>query len=134
MPLIHIACIYGSGSSKRYLFLRKLKEDAYTWFEEDSNGEENETSISGHNVEEALRLAKAHWKNDSYRTIICGFRYTLPERDEHGINALFCQMVKSYSSPNGIYNDPEVGHPCIVQNASTEAKDLWARLLRENKL
>jgi hypothetical protein len=133
-PLIHIACINDSDSPKKYLFLRKTADDLYNWFEEMNSKEEKQTSVTGQTIEEAIRKARRHWKNASFRSIICGFRYTLPERDEHGINALFSQMVVSYSSPNGIYLDSELGHPCIVQNASQEARELWKRLTVENKL
>ena len=64
----------------------------------------------------------------------CGFRYTLPERDEHGLNALFNQMVASYSSSNGVYFEQELGHPCIVQNASIQARLLWKKLKQANRL
>lgn len=133
-PLIHVARISEPGSSKKYLFLRKVKDDQYTWYQDIPNEEEKETPISGNTVEEALRLAHRHWKNNAFRTVICGFRYTLPERDEHGTNALFSQMIKSYSSSNGIYLDPELGHPCVVHNASSEARDLMERLTKEKKL
>jgi len=93
----------------------------------EDNAGEQATTVSGETVEEAMRLAARHWQKDSFTTVICGFRYTLPERDEHGINALFHQMVASYSSMNGVYYDEELGNNCFVQNASDEAIRLWKR-------
>lgn len=130
--LIHIGCIFKKGGN-RYLFLRKLDPHTFSWFEFE-NGEEVETPIRGIHIEEALQLANKHWKNEYFRTLICGFRYTLPERDEHGINALFHQMVASYSSLNGVYFDEEIGCNCFVQNASEEAKNLWKQLKANEKV
>jgi len=125
--LIHVACIFAQGRW-HYLFLRKNGEGHFTWHQELQSQHEEETPVSGHTIEEALRLAVRQWKEQSFRTLQCGFRYTLPERDEHGINALFHQMVASYSSSNGIYYDEELGNNCFVQNASDEAQKLWKRL------
>lgn len=108
--LIHVA---RKGST--LYFLRK-KGDDFVWFEG-----ENETPIVSKNIEEAIRLANRKWH---FRMLACGFRYTLPERDEHGNNALFYQMAASQKTLTGVYFDEELGHPCIVQNASGEALDL----------
>jgi hypothetical protein len=135
LKLIHAACIQPQGSQlPRFLFLRKKDEHTFAWFEEMPNNNEVETSIAASNIEEAIRLATLQWKKDSFRTIICGFRYTLPERDEHGINALLHQMAASYSTINGVYYDEELGNNCFVQNASSEARSLWQRLKNEKRL
>lgn len=126
--LIHAAQIFGSDGRLRYLFLRKTGDLSFTWFEEQPDQTEKETTVGAATIEEALRLAAREWKRDSFRTVFCGFRYTLPERDEHGMNALFHQMVSSYGSMNGIYYDEELGNNCFVQNASMQARDLWQRL------
>ncbi|MEI8125171.1 MAG: hypothetical protein WCG42_05410 [Parachlamydiaceae bacterium] len=123
--LIHAARCFVNGSW-HYLFLRKESDNSFVWSMEDNAGEQA-TTVSGETVEEAMRLAARHWQKDSFTTVICGFRYTLPERDEHGINALFHQMVASYSSMNGVYYDEELGNNCFVQNASDEAIRLWKR-------
>jgi hypothetical protein len=128
--LIHVACIFIQGRW-RHLFLRKATEEHFTWYQELQPETEEETPVSGHTIEEALRLAARHWKEQSFRMLHCGFRYTLPERDEHGINALFHQMIASYSSSNGIYYDEELGNNCFVQNASDEAYQLWKRLSKK---
>lgn len=132
--LIHIGRIYIEGQWS-YLFLRKNAHGHFTWFQEQNNLQnEIETPVSALTEEEALRLAPRYWRNQSFNTLICGFRYTLPERDEHGINALFHQMVASYSSSNGIYYDDELGNNCFVQNASDEALNLWKRLKDQKRL
>lgn len=131
--LIHVARVFTKGQWK-YLFLRKDPNGHFTWHEEIDQKEEKPTEVSGQTIEEAIRLAPRHWKNQSYNNLLCGFRYTLPERDEHGINALFHQMVASYSTGNGIYYDDELGNNCFVQNASDEAYKLWQRLKVQNRL
>lgn len=132
--LIHIARFFPSDGKWHYLFLRTTAQGHFTWYEEDEEQGEAETPVSGTTVEEALRLAAKYWRPQSFCTVICGFRYTLPERDEHGINALFHQMVASYSSMNGVYYDEELGNNCFVQSASTESYDLWQRLKKQNRL
>lgn len=125
--LIHAARIFTKGKWN-YLFLRKNGEGHFAWYEEIEPHKEVETPVAAKTIEEALRLAPKQWKNHSFNTLICGFRYTLPERDEHGINALFYQMAASYSSSNGIYYDEELGNNCFVQNTSEEALQLWQRM------
>jgi hypothetical protein len=126
--LIHVARIQNGSPIPTYLFLRKLNPQLYTWFEQGKNDAETETSVSASNAEEAMRLAYRHWQNHSFRMLNCGFRYNLPERDEHGINALFHQMVASYSSSNGIYFDEDQGNNCFINFASEEARKLWKKL------
>lgn len=124
--LIHIAKIIQDGGW-RMIFLRKVNPRQFTWFT--TTGEqEKETSVTADNIEEALRLAAHTWKEDAFTTFNCGFRYTLPERDEHGLNALFWQMAASYSSSSGVYYDEELGCNCIVHNAPSESRNLWKQL------
>ena len=123
--LIHVACIQGMDGGIHYLFLRKTDSHRFAWF---SGMDEQPTPVEGQNIEEAIRLAYRYWSFDAFRTLHCGFRYTLPERDEHGQEALFHQMTASYSSMNGVYYDEELGNNCFVQNASIEARNLWQRL------
>jgi len=122
--LIHVACIYVQGKGKQYLFLRQIEPYHYIWFHEVSAKTENETTVWSATVEEAIISAYQVWKHQEIRTLHCGFRYTLPERDEVGTNALFHQMAASYASMNGIYFDEDLGSNCIVQFASIEARDL----------
>lgn len=126
--LIHIARIQLQKQGTVYLFLRQIEPYRYIWFREDQPGIETETIVWGGTIPEALLAGYQAWKLDDIRTLRCGFRYTLPERDEVGINALFYQMAASYSSMSGVYFDEELGSNCIVQFASVEARDLWRRL------
>ncbi len=132
--LIHLACIQEKGKGNILLFLREVQPLKYQWFKEDAPNQEVATSICTDNLEEALRLAPQFWKNNSFRTIICGFRYSLPERDEHGVNALFHQMAASYASSTGVYFEEELGHNCIVHFASREARDLLKTLQLQGRL
>lgn len=131
--LIHVARFQPRDGRIHYLFLRQQGPKNFVWFEKEDglNSSEKETSVSGPTIEEAMRLAHRFWKDVSFRTLVCGFRYTLPERDEHGINALFHQMLASYKSPTGIYFDEELGHNCIVQRASSEALEIGKILERK---
>ncbi len=129
--LIHIGFIYTKDKGKCRIFLRKIEANRYVWFVENGNLEESETNVQAATIEEAIRLGRNQWKDQFFRTLNCGFRYTLPERDEHGMNALFYQMVASYGSSNGIYFDDELGHNCFVQASSLEARKIW-KILQEN--
>lgn len=126
--LIHIAKITAADGSRKLVLLRKHSPHLFTWFLEENEQDEAETPVSGSTIEEAIRLANKYWKKDDITPLGCGFRYTLPERDEHGMNALFHQMVASYSSMTGVYFDEELGNNCFVQNASNEARNVWKRL------
>lgn len=132
--LIHVGQYVLPKSGKRLLFLRQKDPTFYAWYERQQDNSEVETVLGATNTEEALRLAHKNWKIYFFQTIICGFRYSLPERDEHGSNALFHQMVSSYSTSNGVYFDQDVGHNCYVQAASQEALSLWHELKKEGKL
>lgn len=127
--LMHVARIYTAGGVWRWLYLRKSAQGHYIWTAVDGEGQESDTPISADSAEEAIRLARRHWIDEFFDTLRCGFRFTLPERDEIGSNALFHQMVSSYSTMNGVYLDEELGHQCIVHDASQEALDLWKRLV-----
>lgn len=134
MKLIHVASIRPQKQGIVYLFLKQMDTYRYVWFREDEPGIETETSIWGGTAEEAIAAALKYWKIDLIETLNCGFRYTLPERDEVGHNALFHQMISSYSSSNGIYFDEELGANCTVNNASLEARLLWKRLQENNQI
>lgn len=130
--LIHIATAILPKRGKSLLLLRKEGDRDYTWFID--GAVEERSDVKGMTVEEAMRAAYCRFRLNSFKTVACGFRYTLPERDEHGMNALFHQMKASYSSINGVYYDEELGHNCFVQNASDEAIALWKKLKGENRL
>lgn len=129
--LVHVGKYLPYRKGPRYLYLRKRSLQHYVWYEKEGD-QEVETEVDAPSIEEAMQLAHKTWKNNAFRTVICGFRYTLPERDEHGMNALFHQMAASYSTPNGVYFDEELGHNCFVQSASREALDIWNKI-RESK-
>lgn len=132
--LIHLACILSSGDpNPRYLLLKQLDQQSFGWFEK-TVAEEVAQPITAITIGKAILKARQHWKNDSFRTVNCGFRYTLPERDEHGMNALYYQMVASYSSSNGIYFDEEAGYNCFVNFASQEALSLWSQITANKPL
>jgi len=126
--LIHVVRIQIKGKGAIYLFLRQVEPYRYVWFREDQPGLEIETTIWSGTVGDALIAAYKNWLTDDIYSLNCGFRYTLPERDEVGTNALFHQMVASYSSMSGVYFDEELGSNCMVQSASNEARNLWKRL------
>jgi hypothetical protein len=128
--IVHVGRITAQGKSPCYLLLRQESPTSYVWYELLDNGQQGPTPVGGTSTVEALQKARRHWRLRAFRTVGCGFRYTLPERDEHGKNALFYQMVASYATPNGVYFDEEVGHPCFVNFASLEARELWDRLKR----
>lgn len=131
--MIHAAKIQTSsgGRSWTYLLLKQMEEHHFAWTMFSATGEEAATPVAAYSIEEALRAARSYWKEEAFRTLHCGFLYALPERDEHGNNALFCQMVNSYSSPNGIYFEEQFGHNCLVQFASQEALELWRKLTKK---
>ena len=107
-----------ANSSDGRLYLRKVEPKLFKWFQD-----ETDTGIQSDRVIEAIRLASEKWK--SFKLLNCGYIYTLPERDEHGNNALFSQMAKSLDSPNGIYFDEDLGHNCIVHQIPLESARLY---------
>lgn len=132
--VIHAARILAQGGEVRYLLLRQCGDQQFSWFEFHGGETESATPVTGQTIEEAIRLARPFWRQQSFRMVNCGFRYTLPERDEHGLNALFHQMAASYSAFNGVYFDADLGNNCFVNFASDEARALWKTLKEVNKL
>jgi hypothetical protein len=127
--LIHVGRIQNSKKGVEYLFLRKDTENIFTWYRE-KNETEEETNLSADSISLAIQTASKYWMDNSFRTLRCGYRFELPERDEHGCNALFHQMATSYSSSGGVYLDEEISQSCIVKNASSEALELWNALVK----
>lgn len=130
--LIHIGSLFSKGK-KRLLLLKAISPTQYKWFELD-NQNETETEIEGTTIRDAIQKARKFWKNDSFQSLNCGFIYTLPERDEHGIDALFQEMHASYSSPNGVFYNDTLGHNCFVQNASLEALALRKEFMQNKRI
>lgn len=132
--IIHVGKIFGEDGLMHYLLLKQTESNSFKWSQCTTDLIESETGISAPSISEAIRLAKCHWKERYFQPLNCGFRYTLPERDEHGMNALFYQMTAAYSSMNGIYFDEELGNNCIVNFASDEAKQLWKKMKSANMI
>lgn len=121
-PLIAVASIR-EGHDRKLLFLKKLENHLFQWFKEDQP-----TDIQGDFWSQAICLAYRKWKSEDFQMLPCGMVFTLPERDEHGNNALFYQMAKSLESMNGIYYDENFGSNCIVQQIPTESKEIYLKL------
>lgn len=134
MPkLMHIGKI-STERGTTFLHLRQLDPKIYRWFRVDPTGNEIETEVVSDTIEESIRQASRFWHKDHYSSVGCGYRFTLPERDEHGNNALFYQMSSALQTINGIYFDEELGHFCQVRQIPLVAKELWKRLNKENRL
>lgn len=131
-PLIHVGIIF-TDKGNQYLFLRKKEPNLFSWFIQD-NDKENETEVNADSIQVALQKARRYWKPNWFKTLNCGFRYALPERDEHGMNALFYQMAASYQTSNGIYFDEELGHDCFINFASLQARSLLHDLKNQGRL
>lgn len=106
------------------IYLFKFEEMRFVWVRADNP---EKVLLEVQSKDEAMSIPRKTWKESSFRFLGCGFRYTLPERDEHGTPALFYQMVASYRSSNGVYFDDDLGNNCIVHNASLEALDLMEK-------
>ncbi len=96
---------------KQLVLLLETTPRHFEWFLNDQP-----TEVFADTIEEAIRLANKRWKQEGFSCLNCGFRYTLPERDEHGMNALFYQMAASFASMTGVYFDEELGNNCIIHN------------------
>jgi len=121
----HIGSIY----PKQYLFLKKNDSSGFQWFKTTPTFDQEEaTSCVAETPSLAIQAANKLWKEDFFRLLHCGFRYSLPERDEVGCNAFYWEMAKSYASFNGQYFDDDVGHLCYVDFASQEALAIWRKL------
>ena len=127
--VIHVGKIPRTRGEPRYFLLKQLDVYRYEWFPYSLKEENGKDYFWEGTVAEALALGYKNWGWEGFELLHCGFRYTLPERDEVGSNALFYQMVSSYSTMTGVYFDEEVGGNCIVQFASQEARLFAKRLM-----
>lgn len=134
-PLIHVGKRQDREGNSEYLLLRQVDERQYAWFV-DLKGDERPCKLQASSIGEALRLAYSLWKEEAFHPIHCGFRYYMEPRDEHGNNALFCEMIASYSSNSASrdYFDKRCGQRCYVDFASEEALSLWQQLRDEERL
>lgn len=120
----HVATIY----PKQYLFLQR-SDSSFHWLKMNPSFDEGiETPCQGETLARAIQAAYKMWQADFFTLLNCGFRYSLPVRDQTGCSAFFWQMAKSYSTPNGHYFDEEAGHLCFVDFASTEALAIWRKI------
>lgn len=107
----HVGTYFPKGMKK--LLVLKKNDRGFFW---------EGTEIEGKSVAEAVINARKALPG--FDTLKCGFLYTLPERDEHGMRATFAQMRASYNSPSGRFFEPSLGHLCFVQGASDAALSL----------
>jgi len=112
--LIHLATL---NSGAELLELREVEPNKrYGWLRQGAS-----TDVEAPSISEAIRKGALKWKEEGFRPIRCGTLFTLPERDEHGQNALFYQLVESSKSPNGVFFDPTLGSLCMVRESSQQA-------------
>jgi hypothetical protein len=112
LKLIHVAKVF-----EGWLLLREVAPHRYQWFRGDVP-----TQVEALSIQEAMRLGWAAFQFEGFEPLRCGYKYTLPERDEHGTPALFWEMAESLKTPSGQYFDPAAGHNCIVHNIPPFAK------------
>lgn len=103
--IVHVA----TDGKGKVIFLRKGPQGSFQWGEE---GEEFDS------LPKALEYA---WK-ENFSLLLCGYKFTLPERDEHGTPALFEEMAKSLNSMTGVYFDEREGLNCIVHQIPTNTR------------
>lgn len=133
-PIVHVGTIRPKGPKKEYLLLRKTQNQHFEWFAEGPNGQEVSCDLAAPTIQEAIRLAWRKWETQHFLPLNCGFRFTLPERDEIGRNAYFYEMVASFGTATGPYLDDKVDHMCTVTQPSREALDVMKRLQAAGRL
>lgn len=106
--LYRIATI--ENGEKKYLSLHKDEDGLFRWYLDNQP-----TEIACPSAEEAAKQARKQYREDHFRLLSCGNKFTLPERDEHGTPADYQEMVKSLRSMNGVFFDEKLGHNCIVR-------------------
>lgn len=131
--IIDIAKLDVPFEGNKYLLLRRLEPKGFAWFL-DNDDSEVPTGIVRDSIALAFQEGFSKFKMNSFRPVLSGFRYMLPERDEHGERATFSEMCRSYASSNGIYFDEALGHNCYVQNASLEALNLFRNFKKAGRL
>jgi hypothetical protein len=111
--LYRIATIEKGG--KKHLSLHKDADGLFRWYLDNEP-----TEIAAVTAEEASKMARKQYKEEHFRVLSCGNKFTLPERDEHGTPADYQEMVKSLKSMNGVFFDEKLGHNCIVREIPLE--------------
>lgn len=115
MKIIHAAKL-GDGS---LITLNEIEPGLYGWFIQKTS-----LNLEAKSIEEAFRLARKSLKFRGFEPINCGYKFTLPERDEHGKEALYIDMVRSLASPNGVFFDETLGHNVVVHQIPLNSRDL----------
>lgn len=116
-------------SNKGIYFLREIAPSHFQWFLEDTP-----TRVEATSTQEAIRLAYRTFCDQNFEPLLSGYKFTLPERDEHGAPALFIDMIRSLETPSGQYFDPLYGHNLVVHNIPKRARDLYLQLKQAGKL
>lgn len=112
MTIIHV----GKGDSGLYTL---VQDSSFKWF---LNGKP--TEVESLTLPLALIEAQKAFKLDRFQLLQCGVKFSLPERDEHGTPALYCDMIKSLASSNGQYFDPLYGQNFIVHQIPSATREL----------
>ncbi len=112
MKIIHKARV-----NNKWIDLVEIEPAKYGWYEGDRSLDLNAGSIP-------LAFSIARKAFPDFLPIAAGYKYTLPERDEHGKEALYCEAVKSLESPNGVFFDEKAGHNVVVHLIPQKTIDL----------
>lgn len=112
MKIIHKARV-----NNKWIDLVEIEPAKFGWYDGDRSLDLNATSIP-------LAFAKARKTFSNFLPIAAGYKYTLPERDEHGKEALYCEAVKSLESSNGVFFDEKAGHNVVVHLIPQKTIDL----------
>lgn len=113
IDFIHAATIKEEGKEKM-LFLKKA-QGGFQW---------TDREVEFDSLPKALDYA---WK-EKFSLLPCGYKFTLPERDEHGTPALFEEMAKSLNSMSGVFFDEREGLNCIVHQIPTTTRRFFEQL------
>lgn len=115
MKIIHIAKL----DRDKIITLQELTPGLFDWFDQDKS-----LNLSSSSIEEAFKKGRKELKARGFSPIHCGYKFTLPERDEHGKEALYIDMMKSLASPNGIFFDETMGHNAVVHQIPSYVRNL----------
>lgn len=109
--------IHKALANNNWIDLIEFEPGRYGWFVGDRF-----LDIEASTISQAIQMARRDFID--FKPISAGYKYTLPERDEHGKEAYYCDAVKSLASPNGIYFDEKAGHNAIVHLIPQKTIDL----------
>ena len=112
MKIIHKALV-----NNKWIDLVEIEPGQYGWFDGDLS-----LGLKASTIPLAFSMARKNFS--SFKPISAGYKYTLPERDEHGKEALYYEAVKSLESPNGVFFDEFAGHNAVVHLIPQKTIDL----------